>query len=52
MPLSLWKKMSAADYLFIVLFDVVVFFAGYKFYEYRQKSSGLTRGSMPVGGYR
>lgn len=48
MPLSLWKKMSIADYMFIVLFDAVVFFAGYKFYEYRLKRSGVTPGSVPV----
>ena len=52
MPLSLWRKMSAGDYVFIILFDAVVFFAGYKFYEYRLKNSGITPGSRPVGGYR
>ena len=48
MPLSLWKKMTVADYMFVVFFDVLVFFAGYKFYEYRIKRSGVTPGSMLI----
>ena len=39
--------MSVADYVFIVLFDAVVFLAGYKFYEYRLRRSG-SPGSMPI----
>ena len=48
MPLSLVKKLTALDYLFIILFDAAVFFAGYKFYEYRLRESGATRGSMLI----
>ena len=48
MPLSLVKKLTALDYLFIILFDAAVFFAGYKFYEYRLRESEATRGSMRI----
>ena len=34
--------------MFIVLFDAVVFFAGYKFYEYRLKRSEISRNSMLI----
>lgn len=43
--LSKIKSLTLADWIFIVVFDLVVFFVGYKYGSYRGR---YYRGSVPI----